>query len=97
MPAILTRSLFLLHMVSSSDDDLMLDDVRPLRNRLILKSDKSRTRVIPQVQNHNLEDYRWILKEHIGLDVVMQKPKFLGLRKMSKAFNYFLRSIGRGS
>lgn len=78
----------------SIDDDLMLDDVRPLRNRLILKSDKSMTRVIPQVQNHNLEDYRWILKEHIGLDAVMQKPKFLGLRKMSKAFNYFYDRLG---
>ncbi len=52
------------------------------------------TRVIPQVQNHNLEDYRWILKEHIGLDAVMQKPKFLGLRKMSKAFNYFYDRLG---
>lgn len=78
----------------SIDDDMMLDDVRPLRNRLILKSDKSMTRVIPQVQNHNLEDYRWILKEHIGLDAVMQKPKFLGLRKMSKAFNYFCDRLG---
>lgn len=78
----------------SSDDDMMLDDIRPLRNRLILKSDKSMTRVIPQVQNHNLEDYRWILKEHIGLDAVMQKPKFLGLRKMSKAFNYFYDRLG---
>lgn len=78
----------------SIDDDMMLDDIRPLRNRLILKSDKSMTRVIPQVQNHNLEDYRWILKEHIGLDVVMQKPKFLGLRKMSKAFNYFYDRLG---
>lgn len=78
----------------SVDDDLMLDDVRPLRNRLILKSDKSTARVIPQVQNHNLEDYRWILKEHIGLHAVMQKPKFLGLRKMSKAFNYFYDRLG---
>lgn len=78
----------------SIDDDMMLDDIRPLRNRLILKSDKSMTRVIPQVQNHNLEDYRWILKEHIGLDAVMQKPKFLGLRKMSKAFNYFYDRMG---
>ena len=78
----------------SIDDDLMLDDVRPLRNRLILKSDKSMTRVIPQVQNHNFEDYRWILKEHVGLDVVIQKPKFLGLRKMSKAFNYFYDRLG---
>lgn len=78
----------------SIDDDMMLDDIRPLRNRLILKSDKSMMRVIPQVQNHNLEDYRWILKEHIGLDAVMQKPKFLGLRKMSKAFNYFYDRLG---
>lgn len=78
----------------SIDDDMMLDDIRPLRNRLILKSDKSMTRVVPQVQNHNLEDYRWILKEHIGLDAVMQKPKFLGLRKMSKAFNYFYDRLG---
>lgn len=78
----------------SIDDDMMLDDIRPLRNRLILKSDKAMTRVIPQVQNHNLEDYRWILKEHIGLDAIMQKPKFLGLRKMSKAFNYFYDRLG---
>lgn len=78
----------------SIDDDMMLDDIRPLRNRLILKSDKSMTRVIPQVQNHNLEDYRWILKEHIGLDAIMQKPKFLGLRKMSKAFNFFYDRLG---
>ena len=78
----------------SIDDDMMLDDIRPLRNRLILKSDKSMTRVIPQVQNHNLEDYRWILKVHIGLDAVIQKPKFLGLRKMSKAFNYFYDRLG---
>lgn len=78
----------------SIDDDMMLDDIRPLRNRLILKSDKSITRVIPQVQNHNLEDYRWILKEYIGLDTVIQKPKFLGLRKMSKAFNYFYDRLG---
>lgn len=78
----------------SIDDDMMLDDIRPLRNRLILKSDKSMTRVIPQVQNHNLEDYRWILKEHIGLDAVIQKPKFLGLRKMSKALNYFYDRLG---
>lgn len=96
-----TLSLFLAALYTrimehkdSIDDDMMLDDIRPLRNRLILKSDKSMTRVIPQVQNHNLEDYRWILKEHIGLDAVMQKPKFLGLRKMSKAFNYFYDRLG---
>lgn len=95
-PSLLLAALYtrIMEYKDSIDDDMMLDDVRPLRNRLILKSDKSMTRVIPQVQNHNLEDYRWILKEHIGLDSVMQKPKFLGLRKMSKAFNYFYDRLG---
>lgn len=71
------------------DEDMQLDDVRPLRNRLVLKSNKGMTRVVPQVQNHNQDDYRWILKEHAGLAVVMQRPKYHGVRKMSKAFEYF--------
>ena len=40
------------------DEDMQLDDVRPLRNRLVLKSNKGMTRVVPQVQNHNQDDHR---------------------------------------
>lgn len=76
------------------DEDMQLDDIRPLRNRLILKSNKGMTRVVPQVQNHNQDDYRWILKEHVGLAVVMQRPKYHGVRKMSKAFEYFYDRLG---
>ena len=76
------------------DEDMQLDDVRPLRNRLVLKSNKGMTRVVPQVQNHNQDDYRWILKEHAGLAVVMQRPKYHGVRKMSKAFEYFYDRLG---
>lgn len=76
------------------DEDMQLDDVRPLRNRLVLKSNKGMTRVVPQVQNHNQDDYRWILKEHVGLAVVMQRPKYHGVRKMSKAFEYFYDRLG---
>ncbi len=76
------------------DEDMQLDDVRPLRNRLILKSNKGNTRVVPQVQNHNQDDYRWILKEHAGLEAVMQRPKYHGVRKMSKAFDYFYDRLG---
>lgn len=76
------------------DEDMQLDDIRPLRNRLVLKSNKGMTRVVPQVQNHNQDDYRWILKEHVGLAVVMQKPKYHGVRKMSKAFEYFYDRLG---
>ena len=76
------------------DEDMQLDDVRPLRNRLVLKSNKGMTRVVPQVQNHNQDDYRWILKERAGLVVVKQRPKSQGVRKMSKAFEYFYDRLG---
>ena len=76
------------------DEDMQFDNVRPLRNRLVLKSNKGMTRVVPQVQNHNQDDYRWILKEHAGLAAVMQRPKYHGVRKMSKAFEYFYNRLG---
>lgn len=47
-----------------------------------------------QVQNHNLDDYRWTLKENIGLEAVVQKPRYYGVRKMSKAFDYFYERLG---
>lgn len=76
------------------DEDISSDDVRPLRNRMILKANKDTSRVVPQVQNHNLEDYRWTLKERVGLEVVMQKPKYYGVRKIAKAFDYFYDRLG---
>ena len=53
------------------DEEKKIDDVRPLKYRLVLKSNKGMTRVVPQVQNHNQDDYRWILKEHVGLAAAM--------------------------
>lgn len=79
---------------SAIDDDIKSDEVRPLRNRLILKSNKGAPRVVPQVQNHNYDDYRWILKENIGLEAVLKKPKYFGVRKISKAFDFFYNMIG---
>lgn len=77
------------------DEDMRSDEIRPLRNRLILKQNKGMTRVVPQVQNHNLEDFRWIMKERADLDVVMQRPKYHGVRKMPKAFDYFFDRLGK--
>lgn len=80
---------------SAIDDDLRTDELAPLRNRLVLKSNKGMTRVIPQVQNHNLDDYRWTMKERAGLQAVMQKPKYYGVRKISKAFDFFYDQLGK--
>ncbi len=76
------------------DEDMWVDEVRPLKNRLVLKSNKGMTRVVPQVQNHNLDDYRWILKQHAGLETAMPHPKYHGVRKMAKAFDYFYVRLG---
>lgn len=76
------------------DDDMRAEDIVPLRGRLLLKKNKGMTRVVPQVQNHNLEDFRWIMKEQVGLKAVVQKPKYHGVRKVRKAFEYFYGRLG---
>jgi hypothetical protein len=45
-------------------------------------------RVQPSAQSHNLEDYRYILRE-IGLLEGAPKPQYCGVRKLYKAFAYF--------
>lgn len=45
-------------------------------------------RVQPSVQNHNLEDYRYVLTE-IGLLGGQPKPRYCGNRSIYRAFAYF--------
>lgn len=49
-------------------------------------------RVQPSFQNHNYDDYLYILGE-LGLIKVRQKPSYLGVRSMYKAFRYFQDNI----
>lgn len=49
-------------------------------------------RVQPSAQNHNLEDYRYVLAE-IGLLEGETKPKYCGLRSIYKAFTFFCEHI----
>lgn len=76
------------------DEDLRAEELVPLRNRLVLKTDKTRTRVIPQVQNHNLEDFRWVMHEVAGLKAPDDKPKNFGNRRIAKAFAFFREQVG---
>jgi Protein of unknown function DUF262/Protein of unknown function (DUF1524) len=45
-------------------------------------------RVQPSAQNHNLEDYRYVLDE-AGLLEDQSKPRYCGVRSIYKAFTYF--------
>ena len=46
-------------------------------------------RLSPSYSNSNLDDYKWIFSEEIKEVKVLKKPKFLGNRRIQKAFNYF--------
>lgn len=59
-----------------------------LRNRIILK-DSNTIRLVPSYTNSNLEDYKWIFSQEIPEIKSSKKPKNLGNRQLSRAFNYF--------
>jgi uncharacterized protein with ParB-like and HNH nuclease domain len=77
---------FLSDHTDQLDQDAMID-LSLLRRQLILK-DPTRLRVRPQIQNSNYDDYLNVLKVS-GLDVKAPTVKFLGNRRIMKAYNHF--------
>ncbi len=63
-----------------------------LRNRIILR-ETNNLRLTPSYTNSNLEDYKWIFAQEIPEVKTTKKPKNLGNRQISKAFQYFLRRL----
>jgi uncharacterized protein with ParB-like and HNH nuclease domain len=49
-------------------------------------------RVQPSAQNKNLEDYKYLLGE-LGIIKGREKPKYLGVRSLSKAYKFFYEEI----
>ena len=49
-------------------------------------------RIQPSAQNHNLEDYKYLLSQAGVLDE-QSKPKFLGIRQLARAYTYFQERI----
>lgn len=93
-----TLSLFLaaLYSTLNSYKDLMDEDqqsdILQLKRKLVLKKTQSDIRVVPQVQRSNLDDYLGLLAK-IGVIPKRPMPKFAGLRKIEKAYNYFTKRI----
>lgn len=50
-------------------------------------------RLEPSYSNHNLDDYKWIFSNEIKEIKALKKPKFLGLRQISRAFNFFINRL----
>jgi uncharacterized protein with ParB-like and HNH nuclease domain len=73
----------------NDDDDARLE-LLSLKNKIVLKN--KLPRLTPSQTDSNLDDYNWIFHEAIGSDGVtkqMKKPKYIGLRLMNKAYDYF--------
>lgn len=73
------------------NDDQQSDHVQ-LKRRLVLRHKPSQIRVIPQTQNHNLDDYKGVLAEE-EIIPAHPMPKFAGVRRIKKAFEYFRKRI----
>ncbi len=83
---------YLLDNIPDSNDIDLQVELRALRNRIILKDNKS-VRLFPSYSNHNLDDYVWIFSQEIEEVKSKSKPKNLGNRRINKAFNYFIDRI----
>lgn len=70
------------------DDD---DDILPsLRKSLKSNLSPNEMKLVPQVQNHNLEDFNFIMSE-LGLKKsVSIKHSYFGVRKVSRCYQHFL-------
>lgn len=87
----------MLHLIEARKDALEEEEryvrLAGLRNRLVLTDNKKRMRVIPQVQNFNLDDYGWVLREYAGYQGKADKPKHFGLRRISRALQFFIKRL----
>lgn len=74
------------HKASLTEDQQT--DLLNLKRKLVLKKDADQIRVIPQVQNHNQQDYRSILGE-ARVAKSFNAPPYAGNRKIFRAYRYF--------
>lgn len=63
-------------------------ELRNLKHKLVLKRAPDQPRLIPQVQNHNQQDYFAVLNS-IGILEDIELPANAGNRRVFKAFRYF--------
>ncbi|MBO8143578.1 MAG: DUF262 domain-containing protein [Thermodesulfobacterium sp.] len=81
----------------NDDEDFNAEKVN-LKNRLRVKSEKNKIKLILSTQNNNFEDYKAILNEvSIYKDPSFKKPANLGNRRLYKIYNYILKKISEMS
>ncbi len=70
-------------------------DFNTLKRRLVQKTPGKMTRVIPQNQNNNFNDYRWLLGNIEVTVEKYEKPRNADRRRIVQAYSYFTKEITR--
>ena len=73
------------------DFEISAYELETLKRRIVLSS-ADESRVIPQIQNNNKDDYRTVLS-NIGLIQYNVAPSNFGNRRISQTFEYFQKRI----
>lgn len=93
-----TISLFLAALYTTLNankdnlDDDQQSDILQLKRKIVLKKTQADIRVVPQVQDTNLDDYKGLLAK-LGIIPPHTMPNNAGNRRILKAYNYFLKRI----
>lgn len=69
------------------DEDQRVELVN-MKRKLVLRRGNDQMRVIPQVQNYNLDDYRFVLSK-IGAISDYPQPSYASNRRILRAYRYF--------
>lgn len=69
------------------DDEQRVEMIN-LKHRLVLKRDKETLRLLPQIQNNNQRDYRYVLAKS-GVSAPQDPPSYVGIRRVQRTYLYF--------
>ena len=85
------------HLKEKRKDDIdnedLATDLVNLKYKIILKSDKKTLRVQPSISGHNSMDYKFIIGKELEILENYKYSKNAGLRRLYKAFRYFLSRL----
>ena len=90
---LLAAIFFVLKSKEQDVDDDLRTEIPNVKKKLVLKGSDGSVRLIPQIQNHNSEDYLAVLSTaNVILDRAI--PKYAANRRIFRAYRYFLNRIG---
>ena len=89
---LLAAFFFVLKRHEEDLDDDLRSQITNIKRKLVLKGSDESVRLIPQIQNHNSEDFFAVLAV-AGVILDRVTPKYAANRRIFRAYRYFLKRI----